>query len=138
MKRRAAAARAMGVRQRPDLSLDALALQRVDHEAAFPRAIEAGRHVLRGAASASAEPGADRRRPLGARAQALDKLSALARRKDARALARQNAGHGRPVRGDAVAARVERHDRKLLERFSHQAPSQVERAALLRTPSGAG
>jgi len=121
VKRRAAPPRAMRVDKRADLGGNALALQRLDDETALPLAIERLRHVLRGAAATSAEPGAYRLGALGRGAQRLDELRALARQPDARPLAGQGAGNDGAVRGDAVPMRVERDDRKLFERLRHGA-----------------
>jgi hypothetical protein len=121
VKRRAAPPRAMRVDERADLRRNALALQRLDDETALPFAIERGRHVLRGATAASAEPAAYRLGALGRGAQRLDELRALAREPDTSTLAGQGAGNDHAVRGEPMPMRVERDDRELFERFMHGA-----------------
>ena len=121
VKGRAAPPRAMRVDQVPDLGGDALTLERFDHQAALPSAIERSRHVLRGAAAAGSEPGADRLRASGEAVERLDKLCALAVKLDQRPLAGQGARNDRAVGGDAMPMRIERDDRNLLDRFSHGA-----------------
>ena len=108
---------AMRVDQRADRGRDARAPQGLDDEPALPVAVERIGHVLRGAAAAAAEPGAERFGALGTVVERLDEFGALAREPDARALAGKRAGNGRAVRGDAVAPRVERDDRKVFGRF---------------------
>ena len=121
VKGRAAASRAMRIDQVPDLGGDALALERFDHQAPFPRAIERSRHVLGDAAAAGSEPAADRRRAFRRGVQRLDKLSALAFELDERPLAGQGAGNDRAVGGEAMRMRVKRDDRDLFERLRHGA-----------------
>ncbi len=121
VKGRPAPARAMGVDEFADLRCDALSAQRFDHEAALPLAIKRSRHVLRRAAAAAAVPAADRLGPFGRGAWDLDQLRPLALVPDQRPLAGQRARDDRSVRGDALAMGVKRDDRKLLERFSHDA-----------------
>ena len=116
---RPAPARAMRIDQLADLRPDAGALQRFDHQAALPRAVEFLRHVLRRAAAATAVPGADRLGSLGRSRQRLDKLGLSAHEPDHGALAGQGAGNDRPVRGHALALGVESDDRKLFGRLNH-------------------
>ena len=121
VKGRAAPSRAMRVDQVPDFGGNALALERFDHQAALPCAIERSRHVLRDAAAAGSEPAADRRRALGRRVERLDELRALALELDQRPLAGQGAGNDRAIGGEAMPMRIKRDDRNLLERLSHGA-----------------
>ena len=117
----AAPAAPMRIDQLANLRRHALALERLDDEAALPCAIERSRHVLRGAAAAGAEPAADRLRAPGRRVQPLDELRAPALALDERALAGQGQGNDRSVGGDAVSMRVERDDQNLFERLRHGA-----------------
>ena len=69
--------------------------------------------MLRDAAAAGSEPGADRRRALRRWVERLDEFRALALEPDQRPLAGQGAGNDHAIGGDAVPMRVERDDRKL-------------------------
>ena len=77
--------------------------------------------MLRGAAAAGSEPGADRRRALGRGVERLDELRALALKLDPRPLAGQGAGNDRAVGREPMPMRIERDDRNLFERLSHGA-----------------
>ncbi len=119
MKGRAPPARSMRVNQRPDARLDPGAPQGLDHEPAFPVAVERLGHMLRGAAAAAVEPGTEGLGALRTRLKDLDQLHAPPLETDTRALARQRAGDGRAAIGDATPMRVERDDPEVV---SHAAP----------------
>ena len=110
VKGRAAPTRAMCIDHISDLGRDALALKRIDHQAAFPRVIERRRHVLHDATAAGPKPGTDRRRALGRGVERLDKLRALALKLDPCPLAGQGAGNDRAVGREPMPMRIKRDD----------------------------
>ncbi len=118
---RAPPARAMRVDQLFHLRGNTLALERLDHQVALPFAIKRGRHVLRGAAAAPAEPAAEWLGALGRSVEGFDKLRAFSLKPDPRPLARQRQGNDCAIGSDAGAVRIERDDGNLFERLSHGA-----------------